>query len=156
MRKNSGFTVIEIVVVFAIVAVLSTIGIASFVTYNQTQILQNAESQLKSTLNLAKSRAFSQAKPGQCASMVLNGYRVTISFSNRSYTFEAICNGLSQNPKTTTLHPDLRFDATLTNPTSYFFPVIVGGVQVQNEGTIVFTGYGQVRTIRIDPTGGIK
>jgi len=152
---NKGFTVIEIVVVFAITAVLATIGIASFVTYNQTQTLANAESEVRSTLNLAKSRSISQTKPPQCATQVLNGYRINISLSSRSYTLEAICNGLPQNPQTKVLHPDLRFDSG-TNPLSFFFPVIVGGVQIQNQGRIVITGYNQSRTITIDPTGTIR
>lgn len=153
MQKSAGFTIIEIVVVFAIAAILSTIGIASFVSYNQAQILQNAESDIRSTLNLAKSRSLSQAKPSQCASQVLSGYRMTISISSRSYTLEAVCSAATYNIKSTTLHPDLTFGSG-TNPTSFFFPVIVSGVT--GSGTIVVSGYGQSRTITIDSIGGIR
>lgn len=148
--KTAGFTIVEIVVVFAITAILSTIGIASFVTYNQTQILLTAESDLRSTLNLAKSRALSQAKPAQCATQVLSGYRVNLSLGSRNYTLEAVCSGASYSLQTTTLHPDLMFGAG-TNPTSYFFPVIVSGVS--GSGMIIITGYGQSRTITIDSIG---
>lgn len=153
MQKAAGFTLIEIVVVFAVLAVLSTIGMASFVSYNQAQILANEDSKIKSVFNLAKSRAISQTKPPQCEGLILDGYRINISVASGSYELEAVCSGSPFNILENNLHPDVSFGQS-TSPTSFFFPVISGGVA--GNGIIVVTGYGQSRTITIDSIGGIK
>lgn len=152
-KKSLGFTLIEIVVVFAVLAILSTIGIASFVTYNQSQTLNVEEGELKSVFNLAKSRAISQTKPSSCESLVLDGYRINISVLSRSYEMEAVCSGSPHNILSRTLHPDISFGED-TNPVTYFFPVISGGVSAG--GTIVLSGYEQEKTITIDSLGGVR
>lgn len=147
-----GFTVIEIIVVFAVIAVLSTIGVASFVNYNRIQTLQTGAADFTSTLNLARSRALSQAKPPECASQVLNGYRVSISISGNSYILEAICSGFSYRIQSRNLPQNVIFQSS--QPTSFFFPVIVGGVS--GAGTVVLSSFGQTKSITVDSIGGIK
>lgn len=153
MRKNLGFTVIELIVVFAIVAILSTIGIASFVNYGRIQTVQSAVSDLNSSLNLAKSRAISQSKPPECANHILTGYRVNIILSNNTYNVEAVCSGITRVIQSNSLPVNVSFSSQTTS-TSFLFPVIVSGVQ--GAGTIVITGYGQTKTITVDSIGGIK
>ena len=72
---EKGFTLIELMVVFSILAVLSTIGVAAFVSFSRTQTLNAAASDIKSMLNLAKSRAYSQVKPSvtPCNTSQLDG-----------------------------------------------------------------------------------
>lgn len=152
--RSYGFTIIEIIVVFAVVAVLSTIGVASFVTYNRIQALQTAASDFSSTLNLARSRSLSQAKPPECASQVLNGYRVNISLSSNSYTLEAICAGFSYRIHTKSLPQNVTFQSSQTTSTSFFFPVIVSGVT--GDGVVTFSSFGQSKTVTVDRTGGIR
>ncbi len=82
IRKSAGFTFIELIVVFSVIAILSSVGIASFVSYSRTQQLNSSSSELVTLINLAKSRSASQIKPnniGICSNnATLEGYEVRI------------------------------------------------------------------------------
>lgn len=157
LSKN-GFTLLELIIVFSVIAILSTLGIASFVGYSRSQSLQSAASELASTLNLAKARASSQVKPTECEG-TLNGYKVMIDDPYQTpsvkYSLYVVC-GESQLVKTTTL-PDngkIIFDSDNTTTSLIFFPVITG--IVQGAGNVVLTGYSQTRCLSISPAGVIK
>lgn len=177
---QSGFTLIEIIVVFTIIAILSLIGVASFVSYGRMATLQNGASDLTSTLLLAKSRAISQVKPlssqaPQCNDQTaLNGYKVVLcptSSSNiicdsaDSYVFGVVCSSTAcsdslcsnitpQKIQSRILPQNITFDSGSTS-TSFFFPVISGGVGGA-PAKIILDGYGNQKTINIDSTGGVQ
>ena len=155
LSLSFGFTLLELIIVFTVIAILSTIGIASFVNYSRAQSLQTAAVKLASTLNLAKSSANSQVKPSQCSG-TLSGYQVDI-LTTTTYSLSVFCPEVHLI-QTTTL-PDngnIKFNLVLgqTTTTSIFFPVITSGVQ--GGGNIVLTAYGQAKTIKIDNEGNIK
>ncbi len=79
-RSSLGFTFIELLVVFTITATLSTLGIASFLSYSRAQDLRNAGYDLSTLLHTAKSSAQSQVKPpGKCDDTdTLNSYSVFV------------------------------------------------------------------------------
>lgn len=164
-----GFTFIELIVVFSVIVILSSIGIASFVSYSRNQQLNSSVSDLVTVINLAKSRSSSQVKPDICSdSEMLEGYEVRIcglagsscisSFPIGSYGYELdvkcsskgfpvpISNYAKQLPQS------ISFSGATTS-TSLFFPILLGGVK--GKGEIVFTGYGQTKTITIDSLGNI-
>lgn len=157
IRKSRGFTLIELMVVLSVTAVLGTLGIAGFITYNQIQILQSAANDLATTLNVAKSRALSQVKLGSscsASSQILEGYNVDISIINKSYTLSSRCSGVTSNLDTKTLPQNVSFKSQDTSLTSFFFPVLSGGVQVA--GQIVITGFGRDKTITVNSLGGVS
>ncbi|MCL5434896.1 MAG: prepilin-type N-terminal cleavage/methylation domain-containing protein [Patescibacteria group bacterium] len=154
--NNKGFTLLELVIVFSVISILSTVGIASFVGYSRAQSLQSAASSLESTLNLGKSHANSQVKPSLCSTETLSGYQVDI-LSDTTYSLSVVCLG-AHTILTTTL-PDngnIKFNlgAGQTTTTSVFFPVITSGVK--GAGAIVLTGYGQTKTVTVDRVGNVK
>src|ERR1035437_7326877 len=95
MRKKSqqGFTLIELIVVFTVIAILSTIGTVSLVSYSRTQTLNQATSDLVQTLNTAKSLSASQlktlnknGKTWQCLDVqALSGYGIYINQTQGYY-----------------------------------------------------------------------
>lgn len=151
---QGGFTFIELIVVFSIVAILSTIGIASFLDYSRSQSLQGATNDLTTVLQLARSRSLSQVKPAQCVNEELKGFKVSLSFSDQSYQLDAICSAGSYKILQNFLPQNISFDNIKTTSTSFFFPVITGGVTGQ--GTVVITGYNIEKTIIVSSTGGIQ
>lgn len=179
LKTENGFTLIEILVVFSIIAVLALIGVAAFVSYGRMATLQSASSDLSSILLLAKSRADSQVKPPssqipQCNDQtVLNGYKVILcptSTSNlicdtdNSYVLGVVCassscsdplcsNITAQKVEETVLPQNITFDSGTTS-TTFFFPVISGGVG--GFGKIILDGYSNQKTITVTSTGGIE
>jgi len=161
-RYQKGFTLLELIIVFTVIALLSTVGVASFVDYSRVQIIQTAASNLESTLNMAKSRALSQTKPSGCNG-ILQGYEVvldTVSNPN-SYAIWAICPGVSIDPvnpfsatNKTVLPSSISFDTTNTTTYSIFFPIITSGVR--GAGNIVLKGYNQSRWICVGSGGIVK
>ncbi|MCL6096138.1 MAG: prepilin-type N-terminal cleavage/methylation domain-containing protein [Patescibacteria group bacterium] len=163
MKKNQnypgtskGFTLLELIIVFSVISILSTVGIASFVDYSRAQSLQSAASSLESTLNLAKSRANSQVKPSLCSTETLSGYQVDV-LSDTTYSLSVVCLGV--HAIQTTALPDngkIKFNlgAGQTTATSIFFPIIKGGVR--GAGNIVLTGYNQSKCVNVSSGGVVK
>jgi prepilin-type N-terminal cleavage/methylation domain-containing protein len=152
--NNKGFTLLELIIVFTVISILSSIGIASFVSYSKAQSLQSAASDLALTLNSAKSRANSQVKPNDCSGALI-GYKVVIGYPSTTpitkYSLYAVC-GEPLLIKTTTL-PDngkIIFDSDK----SIFFPILTGAVG--GSGAIVLTGYNLTKTVTIDNVGNIS
>ena len=154
LSSQKGFTLIELMVVLSVTAVLGTLGIAGFTTYNQIQVLQSATSDVVTILNLAKSRAQSQIKPSALCSSSgnLEGYKVEI-LAPKNYTLYLRCSGndtlVSEEAKT--LSGDLSFDASR----SFFFPIQTGGVQVQGTITITHSGNRRSKTVTVNSLGGV-
>lgn len=149
-----GFTLIELAVVISILAILTTVGLAAFVSYSRTQTIASAASDLSTILNLAKSRSFSQVKPEQCVNQSLDGYKVLIFLSSNSYEMDAVCSGNVYKIKSVNLPQNVVFSSDATTSTSFFFPVISGGVL--GSGSVVLSGFGQTRTITVDLVGTVK
>lgn len=149
-----GFTLIEISVVVSILSILTTLGIAAFVNYSRNQSLQTAALELTTTLNLAKSRSFSQVKPQECVNQPLEGYRVLISFLGNSYELQAICGGNVYKVKEIVFPQNVTVAQEETTSSSFLFPVISGGVV--GSGSVVLSGYGKERAITVDSVGTVK
>ena len=154
-----GFTLIELIVVFTVIAILSTVGVASLSSYSQTQTLQQAANDLITTLNTAKISTISQIKPTECLSSTLNGYSVSINISESSYTLNVVCSGATiPLSKAKKLPSGISFNPLNGTPptttTNVYFPLLTGGVI--GSGDIVLSGYQRTRTITVNSTGGIQ
>lgn len=164
---QQGFTLIEIIVVFAIIAILSVIGVAAFVNYSRIQTVEAAAGELSSFLVIAKSRAISQVKPTaqipQCDnSSILNGYRVAVCPTSTSdilcsaagtYVLGVRCSNADYKLQTGTLPKNVTYTPSPTS-TSFFYPIISSGVV--GSGIISISGYGFTKTITVDNVGGIQ
>lgn len=163
-KGSIGFTLIEIIVVFSVIAILSTAGIASFVTYSRSQTVEVAAQDIVAMLNTAKSRALSQVKPvaSPCGEAgeggVLQGYRVSISANN--YRLSAVCGG--NDYFIPNENKPIPTSISITAGTgTYTFRVLTGGViEAGVSGTAVtLRGYQDSRyekTITVYPDGRIK
>lgn len=148
------------IVVFAVMAILATISIAAFVSYNKAQILQVAAGDFTSTLSLAKSRASSQTKPTQCDQQVLNGYKVVLSVSSGSYELHVVCSGTFEYKIGNTIYLPKNVTFSPAPVSTYFlFPIIVSGVKGSGGNppyTVSLSAYGVTKTITLDATGTIR
>lgn len=157
--NTPGFTMIELIVVFSVMGVLSTIGLASFVSYSRSQVLQQATNDFTTFINSAKTRAASQVKPStQCTSLsILQSYSVTINIVARTYSLNVTCSGNSTVLQTTTLPQNVSFNSATASPptttTNIIFPVLTGGVN--GSGNVVISSYSLIKTVTVSPVGGI-
>jgi len=161
--NRNGFTLLELLVVFVIIAIISTVSLAAFVSYNKIQTIKSAAFDVISLLQDAKSRTQSQVKPSiaACNSNTLNGYEVRIcgltgSLCNTQNTYElhVRCGNLTSKLSTKTLPANVAFDSATTTSTQFFFKVISGGVD--GAGSIGITGYGNTLRVTVTQQGAIS
>ena len=173
-KPELGYTILELIVVFAIIAILSTIAIAAFVNYGKAQSLQTSASELTSMLNLARSRSLSQIKPSQCPTSPdptqnqnLKGYQVVITTVSNKYRLDAVCSGSLVVGVEKPLPVNITFDSSIGTSVVFLFPVLVNGVKVTIDDsliaptplttTITLKGYdGQTKDVKVDSGGGIR
>lgn len=66
-NRQLGFTIIELLVAVAIIAVLTTIGIASYANFNQKKVVDSVTEEIKTNLRLIQSKAVNNEKScNQC------------------------------------------------------------------------------------------
>ncbi len=152
--NSSGFTLLELIVVFSVIAILSTIGIVSFVSYSQTQTVEEGSQDIVAAINLARSRSLSQYKPSECVSLTLEGNRVVIVPESRIYRTEVVCSGTAFVTSSHTLPRGVDFNESETTTNSIFFPILTFGTR--GAGDISVTGFGIIKTITVDAQGGVR
>jgi type II secretory pathway pseudopilin PulG len=178
-----GFTVIELIIVFAIMAVLSTVGFAAFVNYNHQQTLNNTVAEIKMLLQEARSRTGSQVNQatscirGQCsctAGQQFGGYVALFCCKNGQQGAGAATTCPSCFPGDTTEHYELNLICggsnvgvldsqplssniifnTSSTSRSFMFQPLTG--QVVGAGTITITGFNESRSITVSDLGVIN
>lgn len=77
-RSCAGFTLIEMLVVFSLVSVVSGIGFASFMQYSRRQSVVQAAADFKQTLDLARFNALSSVKPESCGTAELTDFKFKV------------------------------------------------------------------------------
>ncbi len=157
-----GFTVIELLLVFAILASISTVAMVGFNQFNSNQQFNNAVLDAAAVVQKAKSRAQSQVKPqtiAACQTGSLQGYAVrmcgfagaqcTGSGAGR-YELHILCGSSSIMQEAKQLPTGISFQ----NGTSgvVLFRVLNGSAQ---SGSIILTGYGSTKTIQVSSVGNI-
>lgn len=168
--NSAGFTFIELLVVFSITAVLSTLGIASFLSYSRAQDLRNASYDLSTLLNSAKSSAQAQVKPAdKCLTTdMLNAYKVYVccvgggcpACVNSSDNMELVvsCGNKPDQVVSSKQFPNgvsVNTGAGQTTSRSFSFMPLNGGVT--GVGKVVLQGYNsQTKTVTVTSAGVIQ
>jgi prepilin-type N-terminal cleavage/methylation domain-containing protein len=88
--RRSSFTLIEILIVLAIIGIISSIGIAKYNTYTQQLVLKNQAKKIVQVIELAKKKSVSGDLYQDCIDF--QGYRVIIGSDNLSLLFN--CGGV--------------------------------------------------------------
>lgn len=164
LRIDSGFTIIEILVVFTVVSILAGIGIASFASYSRSQQVIQSASNIKliinearfNSLNVVKSAVNDQGQTISCASASLLGYTIDAISPDR-IVLTQICDEVSppnRTIKTLTL-PD-NVEITSAIPATDCSRILFNSLSSTAQGipcSIEITGYGQVKTVVVDAAG---
>lgn len=159
LRPNKGFTLIELMVVFSLMSLISGIGFVSFSSYNQKQIINQAAQDIKLIFDNAKFNALSSVKEStSCSNGTLVGYKIVVCSkasclgpATDAYEIDVMCSDVDSLLYSKKLPQNVIIDATSTcgvvkyNTLSNF---VEGG-----PCDIVVAGYDIESTIRIDGGG---
>lgn len=134
---QSGFTVVELLIVCSIIALLGISTYTGYVSYNNSQIFSNAALNVKVLFTLAQSRSESQVKPiingvNVCLGKQLGGYEVRICgngatcLAGDNYELYVDCGTSSFLVSAGTLPQGITF--TNQPATPFIFPAVTGAV----------------------------
>lgn len=161
-KLHGGFTMIELLVVFAIMAVLSILSIASFSSYNTIQKLTTTMLDVKTSLQYAKSQTASQVNI--CASgQQFVGYKVLLCcqggscptcLSQNDYEVDIVCSGGSSFVSGKKLPQGITIDKTNATSFSVLFSPLSGAVT--GAGTFVLKQGAVSKNIGINALGVIQ
>lgn len=88
---NSGFTLMEIMITIVVISIMFSVGVASYISFNNTQLSKSALSNLKNDLRSIESNTNSGVKPIVCGANIFTGYKV-VYIDKNSYKSQIICN----------------------------------------------------------------
>lgn len=151
--SKSGYTLIEILVVIALIAILSALGFSGYISYSRRQTLVQTGSEVKQTIERAKFNAASSVKPQTCTDSLV-GYSFTIN-SNISYRLNLLCGTNVVLVETGSLPNNVSFDLGSTTCSQIQFQLISGGV-TGGECKITIKGFGNQIILDVDRVGNVS
>lgn len=163
MKKTSGFTLIELIVVIAVILVISITTLLNYNSYTDKQRVKQAGLTLRSDLRLTQTKAISGQKPFVCDEMTtLQGYTVAFSTTCENggcYTIQPLCvasSGIvdtSSELTTVYLPSGINFDHSYSPVT---FSAVTGVTDLTSNLSLVLTGAGVTYTVTVTPSGSVS
>lgn len=168
---TAGFTFIELIIVISVTALLSTLGLASFLTYSRSQNLQQSTNVLTTYLHTARSEVLAQVKPPAACSGQLKSYQVLVCcknggtncptcYSSKNIELDITCGS---NPPSVlmsyTFPSDVNVDDTQTTRRSFIFVPVTGGISgITTSDKVVLknTVTNATKTVTVTNTGVIQ
>ncbi len=160
--KNKGFSLIELLLVIAVILIISTGSYVGFQQFSKNQILNTAADTLRNSLNEAKSNAMSQVITQCNQNETLVGHSVVFnpSVPTSTYDLQEVCRNI--NPPNTTTNRQVK-RITLSSgvtfsgsPAPIEFLVLTGGINGGVDRTIRIMSGSQPRDITVTAVGVIK
>lgn len=152
---NYGFTIIEILVVFSLMAILSGIGFVSFAEYNKKQTVVQASNAFKLTIEQARFNSLSSVKPANCLDEnSLNGYKVVVDKVGGNYWLKMICGNEDVTIQTKKLPVNVAFDAATSCVTIQY--TALSGALVGSACNVLVKGFGLISTVMVDSGGNVS
>lgn len=151
-----GFSIIELLMAFATIGILSGLGIASFVSYSRNQVVDQASADLKTAVERTKFNALSGVKPANCD--LLLSYQLEFC-KDCAYSYKMIASCKVQNFETASyvLPKNVSFENIGCGKLK--FNLLSKGVECEG-GQFPFEigvkGFGVLRTLSVDNGGNVS
>jgi len=165
MKKQIGFTLIEILVVISIIGLLVTLGISAYSEFNRRQTLDQAAKNIVNELRYIQSKASSGDKgpvvsPPTCTESLTGWYFqiINVSPANQYRTYGK-CGVTEFSEKFTDLPANLKFVAPAAGTKILFKPLNLGidqNVDITIQYGLIGTDVTRQKTISVTTGGTIN
>lgn len=135
--KQSGFTLVEMLIVISVFALMTTGAVLSYRSFSQRQQVIQSAKNIQDAMRFAQKKSRVGEKPTGCGT--LSGYTVAGTTNSTTITLTAACTNPTQNYQVTT--STLVGGARLESAFSTTFGVITGGVTGSNSVSVVLGSY---------------
>lgn len=165
MKFSRSFTLIELLIVFAIIAILSGLTLASYRTSAEAKNLESEVRRLGDTLKLAYKKGSSSETGPLALCTDFRGYTVTVQPAEKQYILrkccEAACNSAQSTVLSTYVIPQSSLEITAPPvQTTYLFEPLAAQTTVQPAGnttiTLRNTGLQQCISLEVGGAGNIQ
>lgn len=155
MKRNyqscPGFTLVELLIVISVTAIVTAIGIASYVDFNRAQIVNQAAKKIAQDLRMAQSLAANNQKPPSgCGT--LNAYTFSINLDTRVYTITPVCTPAYSGSEIKTGSVS---GVSLSGLTFAQFKVLRQGVVMTDGSNLTVSGFNKEKVVVVEPGGAI-
>lgn len=157
-NQNHGFTIIELVVVIAILTLISVSSFVGFNKYNNTLKLNSEAENLKTNINEAKSSALSGFIYKCTASQSLYGYKLSID-SASTYSLYEVCidNGTGVKISNQLINKKFNLQTGLTfNPTGVSVTFLAVSGIPESSAVFKLVNGSSSSSVSVDSSGIIK
>lgn len=141
MRKNSGYTITELMVTIAVIAILASLAIPSFIAWLPNYRLRSGAEEIQSTLQLARITAIKENST------------VTVDFNTANETYRAFVVG-GQTIRGGRMPAGIDIDSTDFGGDSVEFNS--RGIATAAGTAVVRNNLGRVRNIEVYITGNSR
>lgn len=167
LKNSPGFTILELVVVFAVIGVISSVGFAAFSSYSNKQTMDQTALNLRSGINQAKFNAISQVKP-ESGCGTLDKYEIRICTSNNNcatstnlYETYAMCSSPPLSPLVASAKRPTNVNVTTdcNGALGYIRFSLQNGIELPSTGCIITItpNFGEdLRLLLVDSGGNIS
>ncbi|KKU68342.1 MAG: hypothetical protein UX92_C0021G0004 [Candidatus Amesbacteria bacterium GW2011_GWA1_47_20] len=145
MRR--GFTIVELIVGFGVIAILIGTGMSISQQAQRRQAVIQAAEGLSTTMKIARENALAGKKDTIACAAPLDGWQVRVQ--SNGYVLEGVCGGTKFFDKTTTYAMGITNSPT---PTVLFNPLALGATAA----TITVSGSGTTQTVTVSGSGEVQ
>lgn len=155
LSSRSGFSLIELMVVFSIITIVSGIGFVSFKSYSDRQIISSNAQDIKLAVETAKFNAVSAVKQSGCVSSdALRGYNFNLNPASKTYSISILCGINEYVVKAKKVSSQVAISSGSTC-SKIEFESLTGQISGAN-CTIILSGYNQTVTLMVDSLGSVS
>ena len=126
MKQLKAFTLIEMLVVFGIISIITGMTVTSYTTSAETRNLEGEARRLVDTFNLAYKKGYSAETGPLAQCSTFTGYRLTLTQNTKQYVLTKCCNATCSGAQSSVVstytipHTSVVFTAP-TGVTQYLF-----------------------------------
>lgn len=152
-NRTQGMSLIELLIVVAIITIFGTMSVSALVRYNEAQTFNTAVQDVVTSVATARSYAQSQVKKNCSSAQPLYGYKIQASAASRDFSVFEVCDTTPTRTETRIIAKTLPTNIDITDTTTTFLTVKGTVTAIR---TFQVKGFNRCQDITIATDGSVR